>query len=57
MIYIISNVEYPKENKLNPKNEDLLVFLNKSKSIEYYPEHKNKIIIRRMPKSEYGNRI
>ena len=55
MIYIISNVEYPESNKITPQKDDLLVFLNKARSISYYKDHENKIIFRRKPDSDYGS--
>lgn len=57
MIYIISNVEYPEEKKLSPAKGDLLVFLNKASSIDYYKDHKNKMVIHRMKEESYGSCI
>lgn len=54
MIYIFSNVAYPEEAKLKPNPDDLLVFINKAKSIHYYTEHKNKEVYHRFDKPEYG---
>lgn len=53
-IYIISNVEYPIQNRLMVEQDDLLVFLNTAKSIRYYNEHKNKIVFHRSPEESYG---
>ena len=52
-IYIISNVEYPFENKLQVQPDDLLVFLNTAKSYIYYLEHKNKIVFHRSKEMSY----
>ena len=52
-IYIISNVEYPQENKLKVQPDDLLIFLNKANSYIYYNEHKNKIIFHRAKEQSY----
>lgn len=54
MIYVISNVEYPESRKIRPNKDDLLVFLNKATSLDYYKDHENKIIFRRMNSKEYG---
>ena len=54
MIYVISNVPYDEENRLSPEPNDLLVFLNKAASYEYYADHENKLIIRRMTHPQYG---
>ena len=56
-IYIFSNVLYPEENKIAPETDDLLVFLNKAATIDYYAEHKQKIVYHRSPKQDYGKRI
>lgn len=57
MIYIISNVLYPQQNRLKPQPQDLLVFINKAKSINYYKQHKNKLVIHRKQKEHYGQFI
>ena len=57
MIYVISNVEYPEENKLHPNPEDMLVFINKAKSIDYYKDHPNKAVYRRFDKPDYGEAV
>lgn len=57
MIYVISNVPYDRETRLNVDPTDLLVFLNKAASISYYPEHQRKICIHRSNAKEYGERI
>ena len=57
MIYVISNVGYPEDQRLHPEPNDLLVFLNKARSIDYYPEHRRKICIRRSPEVSYGTDI
>ena len=51
-IYIFSNVKYPEENKISPASNDLLVFLNKASTIDYYPDHRQKIVYHRSPKEE-----
>ena len=56
-IYIISNVEYPFENKLQVQADDLLVFLNKAHSYIYYIEHKNKIVFHRSKQQSYCSMI
>ena len=54
-IYVFSNVSYPVENKLELNKNDLLVFLNKSRSEKYYSDHKRKISIKRNPERNYGD--
>lgn len=56
-IYIISNVSYPVEKAITPDDGDLLVFLNKAKSKEYYRKHKKKIVIHRSPERDYGDPV
>lgn len=53
-IYIFSNVLYPEENKLIVKKNDMLVFLNKSTSANFYKNHLNKIQFKRFAKDDYG---
>ena len=55
MIYIFSNVEYPEERKISPAKGDLLIFLNKATSINYYRDHTRKMVIRRMNEDSYGS--
>lgn len=57
MIYVISNVEYPIERRIYPTDNDILVFLNKAKSISYYSDFKNKIVFHRSPKDSYGDTV
>lgn len=53
-VYIISNVYYPEKNKLNISKDDLLVFINKSISADYYKQHENKMQIKRFQDGDYG---
>lgn len=54
-VYIFSNVKYPEKNKIQPAENDLLIFLNKSETIDFYPDHKRKIVFHRDPKEDkYG---
>lgn len=58
MIYIFSNVKYPKKNRIRPAPDDILVFLNRATSAAYYL---NDPVIRfcfhRSPEPDYGPRI
>ena len=54
-IYIFSNVQYPENNKIKPNKNDLLVFINKSISADYYKEHLYKVQFRRNDKEGYGS--
>ena len=53
-IYVFSNVKYPEKNKIHPAENDILVFLNKAETINFYPDHKKKIVYHRAPQPEYG---
>ena len=54
-VYIFSNVKYPEKNKIQPAENDLLVFLNKAETIDFYADHKRKIVFHRAPKEDkYG---
>ena len=53
-VYVISNVAYPVENRLSVDNDDLLVFLNKASSIDYYDDHENRVVYHRCPEDAYG---
>lgn len=57
MIYVFSNIEYDQKHKIRPKSNDLLVFLNKASSINFYKSHKNKIVFHRSTKENYGSEI
>lgn len=54
-IYLLSNVTYPSKNALKPDPQDILVFLNKAATYNYYLAHKRKIVIHRSPKRDYGD--
>ena len=54
-IYVFSNVTYPPKNRIDPDPEDLLVFLNKANSFNYYPKHERKLVFHRSPKRTYGD--
>lgn len=54
-IYIISNVQYAEADKLQVQENDLLVFLNKARSLSYYSQHKNKIVFHRSIQESYGS--
>lgn len=56
-IYIFSNVSYSIENKINPSPDDLLVFLNHGRSLPYYSDHPNRIVIHRSIARDYGDPI
>ena len=54
-IYVFSNVKYPEKNKIKPAENDLLVFLNIAETIDFYADHKRKIVFHRDPKEDkYG---
>lgn len=53
-VYVLSNVDYPAERRLDVRPDDLLVFLNYAKSLDYYQDHANKVVYRRKPKDDYG---
>lgn len=53
-VYIISNVVYPYDRRMNVNPGDLLVFLNKASSIDYYSDHENKVVYHRSPNESYG---
>ena len=53
-VYIISNVVYPSDRRINVNPGDLLVFLNKASSIDYYSDHENKVVYHRSPNESYG---
>ena len=53
-VYIFSNVKYPEKNKIKPSENDILVFLNKAETINFYPDHKKKMVYHRAPQPEYG---
>ena len=53
-VYVVSNVAYPESRKLNVSPDDLLVFLNKAASLDYYEGHANKVLYRRKPAESYG---
>ena len=57
MIYVISNIWYPETERLYPESNDLLVFLNRAVSVDYYKEHNKKLVIRRSPDESYGSDI
>ena len=54
-ILIFSNINFEKEyiDKLNIKQDDLLVFLNTAVSIKYFNQHQNKIILHRYGTLKY----
>lgn len=57
-VYIISNVEYPIERKLKVNPNDILVFLNKAASAQYYESNDVlKFAFHRSPKDNYGEVI
>jgi hypothetical protein len=52
-VWVISNCDYP-QNKLVPVGEDdILVFLNKAKSLAWY-NHQHKVVFHRSPEESYG---
>ncbi len=54
-VYIFSNVKYPEKNKIQPSENDLLVFLNKAETIDFYADHKWKIVFHRdLKEDKYG---
>ena len=56
-IFIFSNVTYPKENALQLESGDIATFLNRSRSIKYYRDHKNKVVVHRSPERSYGDPV
>lgn len=56
-IYVISNCPYPRESRLSPDADDLLVFLNKAASLPYYAEHPaQKVVFHRSDAAAYGTK-
>lgn len=53
-VYVISNVAYPAKNRLSVDKDDLLVFLNKASSLDYYDDHENRVVYHRCPEDAYG---
>ena len=53
-VYVISNVAYPISNRLSVDKDDLLVFLNKASSLDYYDDHENRVVYHRSPLESYG---
>jgi hypothetical protein len=57
-IYVFSNVAYPEKNKIHPASGDMLVFLNKSASANYYLHDRVvRFAYHRSPKKDYGEVI
>lgn len=56
-IYVFSNVEYPEKNKIFAKPEDMLVFINRAKGIDFYRDHQNKVVFHRSPEECYGKKL
>ena len=57
MIYIFSNVPFTNEQAPKVQDEDLLIFLNKAVNIQYYLDHKDKIIYRRRRGPKFGEDV
>lgn len=58
MIYIISNVKYPKKNRIRPAPDDILVFINSATSAAYYlADPVVRFCFHRSPEADYGPRI
>lgn len=54
-VWIISNCDYPRSRLVPAGPDDLLIFLNKAKSLEWYAEHPNRAIFHRSPEPSYGD--
>ena len=53
-VYVISNVAYDRKDRLQVDKDDILVFLNKAASLDYYEGHEHRYVYRRKPTKEYG---
>lgn len=53
-VYVISNVAYDRKDRLQVDKDDILVFLNKAASLDYYEGHEHRYVYRRKPAEEYG---
>ncbi len=54
-IWVISNVKYPEEKRIEPDPGDLLVFLNKAVTARYYADCPNeKLVFHRADEESYG---
>lgn len=54
-IWIISNCDYSKDNLIPADKNDLLVFINKAKSLSWYENYLHKAVFHRSPEESYGN--
>jgi hypothetical protein len=54
-VWIISNCEYPSNRMVPAGPDDILVFINKAKSLPFYLAHKRKVVFHRSPEPDYGN--
>lgn len=52
-VWVISNCEYPQTKLIPAGPDDILVFLNKAKSLSWY-DHLNKVVFHRSPEEAYG---
>lgn len=53
-VWIISNCAYSRKKLVPAGPDDLLIFLNKAQSLEWYAEHPNRAIFHRSPEKSYG---
>lgn len=52
-VWIISNCDYSQKKLVPAGDDDILVFLNKAKSLSWY-NHKHKVVFHRSPEESYG---
>lgn len=53
-VWVLSNCDYPREMLVPVGKDDILVFLNKAKSIGWY-NHPHKVVFHRSPERAYGD--
>lgn len=54
-VWVISNCEYPANRLVPAAPDDILVFLNRAKSAEWYKSHEHRVVFHRSPDSSYGD--
>lgn len=53
-VWVISNCDYPSNRLVPAEKDDMLVFLNKAKSLQWYTNHQHKAVFHRSPEENYG---
>lgn len=54
-VWVISNCDYPRGKLVPAAPEDLLVFINKAKSLSWYRNHAHRVVFHRSPERQYGD--